>query len=101
MLRIPAHGNYGALQEVSAEQWTWHQKCNILKTVLLHLLSPPPPPGLQRGLGRWICLYFTPNSAPLIQASEQLPPDTMTLSTKALCRVQGRKESADYPECDR
>lgn len=89
MLRISACSNYGELQEASGERWCWHQTCNILKVLLLYLLFPPHP-NLQKQVD--LVLYLP--VCPLIQASEQPPTDTMTVSTKALWRKrEGEREA--------
>lgn len=98
MLRITAYRNYGQLQEASREWRSWHRKGNILKAVLLHPMSSSPsqPPAGFRQVE--LPLYCISHSAPLSQASEQLP-DTILSAQKHCVGDEAGKGSSDYLEC--
>lgn len=100
MLRITAYRNYGQLQEASREWRSWHRKGNILKAVLLHPMSSSPsqPPAGFRQVD--LPLYCISHSAPLSQASEQLP-DTILSAQKHCMGDEAGKGSSDYLECHR
>lgn len=70
----------------------------IFWRLCFRILFPLPHPNLQRVFSRWVIPCTVYHSAP--PSFRTAPPDTMTVSTKAV-NYQGRKESSGYPKCSR